>query len=301
MEKENLEIKVKPRKAWKALLLSLLALGLGQIYNGQIKKFLILWAFLILVPITFLFTNLLITFYGWIILAVFLIGLQLYAIVDACISAKMQKQYVLKKYNKSYFYVVFGIFFYVAVHLWAVSTEWWGIGSVRTFKITMESSEPSLQIGDNIVADMRAYKNTDPDYGDIVIFKMDNVNYIFRVVGKPNDTLSFKDNYLIINNKCVRNSFIKTKQIDNLQVNVYHERLPNGCVYQIYKHADIPNYETITIDSVIIPRDCYFLMGDNRDNAMDSRYLGFIRREQIIGKAVFILTGKSGRMNINLN
>jgi signal peptidase I len=55
------------------------------------------------------------------------------------------------------------------------------------------------------------------------------------------------------------------------------------------------------IDSLIVPTDCYFLMGDNRDNAFDSRYLGVVKKEQIIGKATYIFYGKSFRMNINLN
>ena len=178
MEGEIVEIKTEPRKVWKALLLSLLALGLGQVYNGQIKKCLILWACLIFIPIIFAITKLLTLFHGWILLCVILIGLQLYAIVDACVSARLRKIYIPKKYNKWHFYAVFGLIIYAAFGLIRRPTS--AISSVRTFKIPMEANAPTLQIGDNIVADMRAYRNTDPDYGDIVIFNMGGMYQIFQ-------------------------------------------------------------------------------------------------------------------------
>ena len=109
---------------------------------------------------------------------------------------------------------------------------------------------------------------------------------------------------MAINNKSVNKSFIQTKKIDDFLFDEYEEELPNGRKYRIYKFIHyIPYAETPISDNMttIIPADSYFLMGDNRDNAEDSRYLGVIKRQQIIGKAVFILSGKSlERMNVNL-
>ena len=302
MENINLEDTIKPRKVWKALLLSLFALGLGQIYNGQIKKCLIIWICIIFISFVFAATKFLTTFYGWITLCVILIGIQLYVHIDACVSAKSQKNYLPKKYNKRYFYVIFGVIIYAVFWLFFASPFLNVVGSVRNFKIPTEANEPTLQIGDNVVADMRAYKKSTPDYADIVIFNIDDAPYIFRVIGKPNDTLSIKDNSLIINNKPVKTLFIRIIETDNFLINEYEEELPNGRKYLIYRQIPNPYPETVNIDNIIVPADSYFLMGDNRDNAFDSRYLGFIKREQIIGKAAFILTGKSfERRNIDLN
>ena len=304
MEDTNLHYKISPRKVWKALLFSLLSLGVGQIYNGQIKKLCILLACILFVPMIFAITKLSTTFYGNVVLSVIFIGLILYMIIDACVSAKLQNKYIPRKYNKWYFHFLFGIIILFGFWLFFQSPLSVKNNYVRYFKIPSMSSEPTVQMGDYIVADMRAYKNSIPDYGDIVIFNMDNSPYLFRVVGKPNDTLSIKDKSLIINNKPVTTLFIETKEIDGFQVNKYEEQLPNGHKHLIYKYIRSPYIKT-NIDDVIIPSDSYFLMEDNRDNAMDSRYLGSIKKEQIIGKATYVLYGKSsdkifGRVNIDL-
>jgi len=300
MKNENVEIKIKPRKVWTALLLSILILGLGQIYNGQPKKLWLLFVGIFIIPIVFAVTKLLTTSYGYIILIIILIGIQLYLIIDACISAKLRSNYIPKKYNKNFVYFIYCsafVLFILFKPLSSIIKDY----SVM-FKIPTTSNEPTIQEDDYVIADMRAYKKSDPDYGDIVIFKIDTIHYLFRVIGKPNDMLSIKGDCLVINDKQVNTSFIKTTKIKRYQHNEYEETLPNGHKHLIYQYPRTQDTEMEDVYELIVPNNGYFLMGDNRDNARDSRYLGYINREQIIGKATYILYGKSfDRMNINLN
>jgi signal peptidase I len=164
------------------------------------------------------------------------------------------------------------------------------------------ANEPTIRMSDYIVANMQAYKNCSPDYGDIAVFSKDNGFYIYRIVGKPNDTLSVQNNFLIINDKPVNTLFIKTKEINSSQIDEYREQLPNGREHLIYKFKQTEDSKMTNVDCLIIPEDSYFLMGDNRDNAYDSRYFGFVKRDQIIGKATCILFGVSfDRVNTDLN
>jgi len=292
---------LKPRKMWKALLFSFLCAGMGQIYNGQVKKFFVVFACLILVPLFFDATKLSITFYGCVVLYAIFISLILYLIIDACINARKLKNYVPKSYNKWYFHLLFGVLIIIAMWFFFKSPMSLQNYFVRHFKTTAISSEPTLLIGDHIVADMQAYKYKNPDYGDIVVFNNNNIFWIYRVVGQPNDTISIVDNLVKIKNKTTKSSLKETVIIDDITCDKYEEILPNGHKYLIYKYSDFSS-EKANIDNIIVPNDCYFLLGDNRDEAFDSRYIGVVNREQIKGKATYILFGKEvfKRYNIDL-
>jgi signal peptidase I len=164
------------------------------------------------------------------------------------------------------------------------------------------SSEPTIMQGDYTVADMCAYKNTNPDYGDIVIFSTNSGAWTFRIAGKPNDTISIVNNSVVFTNKTAKITFVENVFLDNIPIpfEKCEETLPNGRKYLIYRFPNSP-MQTANIKSIIIPDDSYFVLGDNRDNAMDSRYIGFIKRDQIKGKITYILFGKSfSRHNIDL-
>lgn len=292
----------KPRKIWKALLFSLLSLGVGQIYNGQIRKLLFFLIFIIFIPIIFAATKITTTFYGNVIYFFIFFGFVAFVIVDACIWAKKQKYYVSKWYNRWFFHLIFGVILFLVFWLNFESPFSIKNNYVRYFKIPTTSSEPTVQMGDFLVTDMQAYKKTAPDYGDMAVFTVDNQFFIFRVVGKPNDTLSINNDFLTINNKQLNTLFIKKNNFSYKRpVNEYEETLPNGRKYFIYKDSENSYTKNSNIENIIVPENCYFLMGDNRDNACDSRYIGVVTREQIKGKATCVLYGNFfKRINIDL-
>lgn len=127
--------------------------------------------------------------------------------------------------------------------------------------IPSASMETTIMTGDRVFGNRLAYINSEPKYGDIVIFKYpdDETQYfIKRVIGTPGDKVEVIDGAVYINGE--------KKQEDFLSVT------PTG---------NFGPYD--------VPADCYFMMGDNRDNSADSRYWinTYVHKDKILGKAFF--------------
>ncbi len=126
--------------------------------------------------------------------------------------------------------------------------------------IPSASMETTIMTGDRIFGNRLAYINSDPVYGDIVIFKYpdDETQYfIKRVIGVPGDTVEVIDGVVYINGEEKKEDFLSVK--------------PTG-----------------SFGPYNVPEDCYFMMGDNRDNSADSRYWTntYVHKNKILGKAM---------------
>ena len=146
----------------------------------------------------------------------------------------------------------------------------------QAFKIPSESMVKTLLVGDHLLASKFSYgikipfthtyiyKGEDPVKGDIIIFEYPNdpsVDYIKRIVGTPGDTIEVRNKQLFRNGEPVKESFIRFTEPDRIQ-------------------PVRDNFGPVTV-----PADKYFVMGDNRDNSMDSRFWGFVDRSAIRAKA----------------
>lgn len=296
MNSEKLEN--KPRNPILAFILAFLFPGFGQIYNGQIKKGFLFFLISLTLPFLLGFTKIGVFFLGFFFILFIDFSFRIYVIYDAVKNAKKQKDYSLKSYNTWYHYLLIII---------GISTITWfydynsAVG-VKSFKIPTTSNEPTIKVGDKVVGDLKAFNEKKPNYGDIVIFqKKDSLNpWIYRIVALPNDKLEIQNNFLIINGKKCKTSFIKETKIEEFDVNEYEEELPNGHKHKIYTFKKPIGDNKSEVTKIKIPANCYFLIGDNRDNAMDSRYIGVIKREEIIAKVVFGYWGKTNdRINIS--
>ena len=166
------------------------------------------------------------------------------------------------------------------------------------FRIPSSSMEPGLIPGDYVVVAKYAYgysrhslpfsaaiiKNKIapklPKRGDVVVFRhgRDNRFFIKRVIGLPGDTIKTNQNSLFINNQKVTTT---PTQLEGL----FSEHLPNEKdphLIRLYASYQNKGYK--------VPRNTVFLMGDNRQNSVDSRYtrVGFIGLEKVVGRAEFI-------------
>lgn len=173
---------------------------------------------------------------------------------------------------------------------------------VNPFRVPSGSLEPTILLNEFIVVNQFAYGlrlpvlNTrvieigEPKIGDIVVFRYPanpSKNYIKRVVGTPGDHVVYINKILYINGKKMPQQFIKDA-IDtgegNIPVKVFAENL-NGKEHLIYLRKQ--GGYTDDVD-VVVPKNMYFMMGDNRDGSEDSRYWGFVPEKNIEGKAFFI-------------
>ncbi|WP_024609474.1 MULTISPECIES: signal peptidase I [unclassified Pseudoalteromonas] len=160
------------------------------------------------------------------------------------------------------------------------------------YEVPTGSMKPTIQEGDRILTDKMAYdlripfthipllKLSDPKTGDIIVFDSQAADnrLIKRVIGLPGDTVALENNELVINGKKL-NYADQRSNIDSLDK---IEDL-NGLEHSI-RVANIPS-RLSGFDEITIPDDYYLAMGDNRDNSADSRVIGLIPRDELLGKA----------------
>ena len=188
---------------------------------------------------------------------------------------------------------------------------------VTAYSIPSESMEDTLLIGDYLMAnnalfgatvpftDIRLPSLRNPRRGEIVVFRPTynnpRIDVVKRVVGVPGDTLQMRDKVLYLNGKAVKEPF--TKYVDGYDdpITEYGQGMMDPTVDQARygSHNHIPllpagvdkrTYQPTRNNwgPLVIPPAHYWLMGDNRDRSLDSRFMGPIPREVIRGKPLFI-------------
>lgn len=150
------------------------------------------------------------------------------------------------------------------------------------------SMKPTLVEGDRISINKMAYdlripfthislyKIADPVRGDIVVFDSEAAGkrLVKRVIGLPGDTIAMENNRLQINGKKV--------DYQPLPVDDQLELLP-GKSHSLRVNSNSSRYATF--DPVTVPAGHYLMLGDNRDNSADSRVIGFVPRNEIVGRS----------------
>ena len=185
---------------------------------------------------------------------------------------------------------------------------------VEPFNIPSGSMKPNLLVGDFIFVSKWSYGysrhslpfslpfipgkifSKQPERGDVVVFKTpkdNSTDYIKRIIGLPEDKIRmFKGEIIINNNLIVRkkiNDFIDiNKQGNTKRVRKYKEYF-----YDLeIEVLDLTDNSIVDNTSVyVVPKNHFFVMGDNRDNSQDSRFLnsvGYVPFENLVGKAQFI-------------
>src|SRR5690606_27494815 len=128
-----------------------------------------------------------------------------------------------------------------------------------------------------------------PERGDVAVFKLPRDNetdYIKRVIGLPGDRIQMIDGILQINGTPVQRRQIEDyiDEDTGQRFNQYIETLPNGVSHPIIEISDHDTYDNTGVFEV--PAGHYFMMGDNRDNSLDSRAtVGYVPAENLIGRA----------------
>ncbi|NGM87419.1 signal peptidase I [Parapusillimonas sp. SGNA-6] len=189
---------------------------------------------------------------------------------------------------------------------------------VEPFRIPSGSMLPTLESGDLIlvnkfqygirlpVIDKKVIELGSPKRGDVMVFRYPvdpDVDYIKRVVGLPGDVIQYQNKVLSVNGKPVehtrdgdyfepdRANYVGryTEKLGDVQ----HDILLNKQAAQDYMAiTDYPYRDNCDYFGngvrCTVPEGHYFMMGDNRDNSLDSRYWGFVPDHYIVGRAFFI-------------
>lgn len=211
---------------------------------------------------------------------------------------------------------------------------------VSPFNIPSESMQPRLVVGDYLLVSKWSYGYSryslpfnlplipgrifanQPERGDVVVFKAPpgaSADYIKRVIGLPGDTIQMRDGVVWLNGKpipkkrisdfvipvspnthCYDRSF-EVEKPDGSAVCSYprfQETLPNGKTYNVLDLIDAPRDTT---EAIIVPEGHMFLMGDNRDNSLDSRFpavegqgIGIVPQKNLVGRALVTVFSTDG-------
>jgi len=165
--------------------------------------------------------------------------------------------------------------------------------ALQTVRVEGESMVPTLQNNDLLFANKISYHFHGPDRGDIIVLQPPgqlNRDFIKRVIGLPGETIEIDGRYVDPKNPSAPpRTAIKIKEVGKSNWEVLDEPyLPdqkvdpwdemNNCCDSTGKATSVPTPLTL-------PKDMYFVMGDNRNRSSDSRSIGLIPRGNILGKA----------------
>lgn len=171
---------------------------------------------------------------------------------------------------------------------------------VQAFQIPSESMENTLLIGDYLLVDKlhfgqdglwdKVIPYRPVRRGDIVVFHYPvdpNVHFVKRVIGVPGDKLRLIDRKVYVNGIPLNESYV-------------HYFRPHDSYRDEFPRLDLSvmpsvsgtwwtQMQKLVVDNqLIVPEGYYFVMGDNRDDSLDSRYWGFVPRENIVGRPLLI-------------
>ena len=174
---------------------------------------------------------------------------------------------------------------------------------VRAFIVPTAAMEDTLLIGDRILA--RTFPPVKPGFRDIVIFRYPvdrRQTLIKRVIGLPGDRIKIVSKVVERNGAPLQESYVTHKfpTEDDYRDNFPRDNFPADVFGQpgtdpLARRAAEEMLEHHVSDGrVVVPPGKYFVLGDSRDNSLDSRYWGFVDESDMIGKPIFIYDSREG-------
>ena len=136
------------------------------------------------------------------------------------------------------------------------------------FQISREAMVPALLPGDYVIAHRAAYHAAEPQRGEVVVYRYPDEKgtlFFHRVIGIPGDRIEVHNQVVSVNDEALTELYVEHTDPSSMSGNVRDNLGP-----------------------VTVPPDTYFVLGDNREESLDSRFLGPISKEHILGQAMFI-------------
>ena len=272
------------RRPWIAAILSFIMPGLGQVYSGMLPRGLI-W--MLLCGISSVAGLLILSHpaaWSWTLgcaaglaqVAIWIAG----AIDSYRCALRCKPDYELKDYNRWYVYMLLLLIGTGSLLSYALNVR---AQLIQPFRIPGASMYPTISPRDRLIAVKNAYRNADPQRGDIVLFTNPNNRrefWIKRVIALAGDTVAVKDGNLYVNGVKLSLQSIGPGAVSGTTGKAFDED-NNGAKYRIFisQGHPAPDFPEITV-----PKYECFVMSDNRNEGRDSRYFGPIPITGILGK-----------------
>ena len=174
-------------------------------------------------------------------------------------------------------------------------------GNAPTYSVASQSMAPTLVTGDRFYA-----KNVDPGKivrGDVIVFlnESQNAQWVMRVAAMPGDTIELRNGIVMLNGIAVQQRTVQKSVVDELGRKIERTRLSEQIQGETGSHEILDDGERAgdNYPAITLPAAHYFVLGDNRDNAADSRFgpemmgAGLVASDRITGHATTIYASKN--------
>ncbi|MFO0698959.1 MAG: signal peptidase I [Nitrospira sp.] len=138
----------------------------------------------------------------------------------------------------------------------------------QIYQTPSQAMEPTLLPGDHVIVHEVAYHAAEPQQGDVVVYRYPDENgkrFLHRVIGLPGDQIAIRDQVVYLNGEALPEPYVRHSD-----------------------HSSMAGHVRDHLSPITVPLGTYFLMGDNREESLDSRFLGPISKDQVLGRALFI-------------
>ena len=271
-----------------AMVLSLAATGLGQIYCGRIVRGLVMFLGSLLFAPAIVVAALLppatIVLVGLILALLAVLGVYVFAVVDAFRLARRSGDlFQSMDYNHP---LVYALFVLVGLTYSAGGVYFIRSNVFEAFAIPMASEIPTLLPGDRFLVNKTTYQRRFVRRGDEVVFRVPplGVKWVKRVIALPGDTVEVKDNEVFVNGQKLPREPAPRASLGAAAQEVKGELFEEtnaGRRYRVLFAADtkpLPDYPQAKV-----PDGACFVLGDNRNNSRDSRAIGFVALGDLLG------------------
>jgi signal peptidase I len=249
-----------------AVFLSALIPGTGQLLLRKRNHGIFLLSLFVALLACFWPIRLLRFYWGFLSLYGCWTGLYLYAASAARTGAELPA-----RLSRWWLVAILPVAFVACSLLGAVLTRAAGF---RAFEIPSTSMEPTIVPGDHIVTDSLYYHSHRPQRGDLIVFRANGLFIVKRVIALGGDVIQAKERLMLLNGKELDEPYVE-------------HILPEG-----------ENPQQDTFGPISVPPNHYFVMGDNRDVSLDSRFpggYGAISSQSLVGKSLYIFYSEADR------
>jgi signal peptidase I len=252
--------------------------GLGLVYNGKHTAGVTLTFLSWTIQILAIFFGALASFRALAILVCLHLVYKLTIIVRCVYLSIRIKAIPLTPFNRWFVYAAFILIPFVLVQVLDGIKERL---PYQSFRMPVAAMEPNIDIGDCFVVDMRYYDHISAKPGDVVVFRAPfnkSAVLVERCVATGGQQVEIRDGILLVDQTPALPSLL-TKRLSS-------QILPRDSIDSFIYPKGAGNNDQYA--PMVVPRGTCFVLGDLRDNSVDSRYFGFLRNDDILGKALYV-------------
>lgn len=267
VEEEPLPADHVRRRPLVAAILSLLVTGGGQLYNGAWGKAAAFYLGACVVGELWLSGMTGRVFWGLVVTVVALLVLKIWSIADAAVVARRSRAV------RRHLFARWWLLAPAVVGLALLPLAFVPLQAVQSYYLPSASMEPTLAVGDRVIADLGYFDEHPLEVGTVLIFRSPEnpvVELAKRVAALPGDRVEIRDKAFFVNGKPAQEPWA-----------VHRDGAPARVSSPALRLRD-------NLGPVVVPKDAFFALGDNRDFSYDSRFFGPVPLANLRGKLLFV-------------